>query len=57
MTPEAALADPLAKRLLGSALDRLDRSRPEDRTNAMVNHLIPVAFITAAGLGGFPQPM
>jgi hypothetical protein len=35
MTPEAALGDPLAKRLLGSALDRLDRSRPEDRTNAV----------------------
>jgi hypothetical protein len=35
MTPETALADPLAKRLLGSALDRLDRSRPEDRTNAV----------------------
>jgi hypothetical protein len=35
MTPETALGDPLAKRLLGSALDRLDRSRPEDRTNAV----------------------
>lgn len=35
MSPEAALGDPLAKRLLGSALDRLDRSRPEDRTNAV----------------------
>lgn len=35
MTPEAALDDPLAKRLLGSALDRLDRSRPEERTNAV----------------------
>jgi hypothetical protein len=35
MTPETALADPLAKRVLGSALDRLDRSRPEERTNAV----------------------
>ena len=35
MTPEAALGDPLARRLLGSALDRLDRSLPEDRTNAV----------------------
>jgi hypothetical protein len=35
MTPETALADPLAKRILGSALDRLDRSRPEKRTNAV----------------------
>jgi hypothetical protein len=35
MSPETALGDPLAKRLLGSALDRLDRSRPEDRTNAV----------------------
>jgi Uncharacterized protein conserved in bacteria C-term(DUF2220) len=35
MTPETALGDPLAKRLLGSALDRLDRSRPQDRTNAV----------------------
>jgi hypothetical protein len=35
MTPDTALRDPLAKRLLGSALDRLDRSRPEDRTNAV----------------------
>jgi hypothetical protein len=35
MTPDTALGDPLAKRLLGSALDRLDRSRPQDRTNAV----------------------
>jgi hypothetical protein len=35
MTPDTALGDPLAKRLLGSALDRLDRSLPEDRTNAV----------------------
>jgi hypothetical protein len=35
MTPETALADPLAKRVLGSALDRLDRSLPEVRTNAV----------------------
>jgi hypothetical protein len=35
MTPETALNDPLARRLLGSALDRLDRSLPEDRTNAV----------------------
>lgn len=35
MSPETALGDPLAKRLLGNALDRLDRSRPEDRTNAI----------------------
>jgi hypothetical protein len=35
MSPETALGDPLAKRLLGNALDRLDRSRPEDRTNAV----------------------
>jgi Wadjet anti plasmid transformation system JetA-like protein len=44
MTPEAALGDPLAKRLLGSALDRLDRSRPEDRTNAV---RIPIDLNTA----------
>jgi hypothetical protein len=44
MTPETALADPLAKRLLGSALDRLDRSRPEDRTNAV---RIPIDLNTA----------
>ncbi|MBR1141767.1 Wadjet anti-phage system protein JetD domain-containing protein [Bradyrhizobium sp. AUGA SZCCT0431] len=44
MTPETALADPLAKRLLGSALDRLDRSRPEDRTNAV---RIPIDVNTA----------
>src|SRR4051794_38934067 len=30
---------------------------PEDRMNAIVNHLTPVAFMTAAGLGGLPQPM
>jgi hypothetical protein len=35
MSPETALGDPLARRLLGSALDRLDKSRPEDRTNAV----------------------
>ena len=35
MTPETALGDPLAKRVLGSALDRLDRSGPEERTNAV----------------------
>jgi hypothetical protein len=35
MTPETALSDPLARRLLGTALDRLDRSVPEDRTNAV----------------------
>lgn len=35
MTPETALSDPLARRLLGAALDRLDRSVPEDRTNAV----------------------
>jgi Uncharacterized protein conserved in bacteria C-term(DUF2220) len=35
MSPETALGDPLARRLLGSALDRLDRSLPEDRTNAV----------------------
>jgi hypothetical protein len=35
MTPETALGDPLARRLLGRALDRLDRSRPEERTNAV----------------------
>ena len=35
MTPDVALRDPLAKRLLGRALDRLDRSQPEDRTNAV----------------------
>jgi hypothetical protein len=44
MTPEAALGDPLARRLLGSALDRLDRSRPEDRTNAV---RIPIDLNTA----------
>jgi len=44
MTPETALADPLAKRLLGNALDRLDRSRPEDRTNAV---RIPIDLNTA----------
>jgi hypothetical protein len=44
MTPEAALRDPLAKRLLGSALDRLDRSRSEDRTNAV---RIPIDLNTA----------
>jgi hypothetical protein len=44
MTPETALADPLAKRLLASALDRLDRSRPEDRTNAV---RIPIDLNTA----------
>jgi hypothetical protein len=35
MTPETALSDPLARRLLGTALDRLDRSVSEDRTNAV----------------------
>jgi hypothetical protein len=35
MSPETALGDPLAKRVLGNALDRLDRSRPEERTNAV----------------------
>src|SRR2546426_222710 len=30
---------------------------PDERMNAMVNHLTPVAFITVEGLGGFPQPM
>jgi len=35
MTPDTALNDPLARRLLGSALDRLDRALPEDRTNAV----------------------
>src|SRR5215217_3006240 len=29
---------------------------PDDKMNAIVNHLIPVAFITVAGLGGSPQP-
>lgn len=35
MTPETALNEQLARRLLGSALDRLDRSLPEDRANAV----------------------
>ncbi|WP_315832460.1 Wadjet anti-phage system protein JetD domain-containing protein [Bradyrhizobium prioriisuperbiae] len=35
MTPETALSDPLAKRILGNALDRLDRLLPEGRTNAI----------------------
>lgn len=35
MTPETALDDPLARRVLGRALDRLDRSGPEERTNAI----------------------
>ncbi|MGY8678315.1 Wadjet anti-phage system protein JetD domain-containing protein [Bradyrhizobium sp. UFLA05-153] len=35
MTPETALGDALARRLLGIALDRLDRSRPEQRKNAI----------------------
>ncbi len=30
---------------------------PEDRMKAMVNHLTPVSRMTAAGLGGLPQPM
>jgi hypothetical protein len=35
MTPETALNEKLASRLLGIALDRLDRMAPEDRTNAV----------------------
>jgi hypothetical protein len=30
---------------------------PEDKMKAMVNHLMPVALMTVAGLGGSPQPM
>ena len=30
---------------------------PDDRMKAIVNHLMPVAFMTVAGLGGLPQPM
>jgi hypothetical protein len=44
MSPGTALGDPLAKRLLGNALDRLDRSCPEDRTNAV---RIPIEQNTA----------
>lgn len=35
MTTETALNDALARRLLGTALDRLDKSLPEERTNAV----------------------
>jgi hypothetical protein len=35
MSPETALNEKLARRLLGVALDRLDRMAPEDRTNAL----------------------
>lgn len=35
MTTETALRDALARRLLGTALDRLDKSLPEDRKNAV----------------------
>ncbi|MFQ3451774.1 DUF2220 family protein [Bradyrhizobium sp. UFLA01-814] len=49
MTPETALGDPLAKRLLGRALDRLDRSRPEERTNAV---RIPIDPETAPEIFG-----
>lgn len=44
MTPETALGDALARRLLGIALDRLDRSRPEQRKNAI---RIPIDQVTA----------
>src|SRR3954454_4054727 len=30
---------------------------PDERMKAIVNHLMPVAFITVAGFGGAPQPM
>ncbi len=30
---------------------------PLDRMKAIVNALIPVAFITVVALGGLPQPM
>src|SRR3954453_15153203 len=29
---------------------------PESSPNAIVNHLMPVEFITVVGLGGSPQP-
>ncbi|MGJ2409021.1 hypothetical protein ACR8FJ_23035, partial [Salmonella enterica subsp. enterica serovar Paratyphi A] len=35
MTTETALRDALARRLLDTALDRLDKSLPEDRKNAV----------------------
>lgn len=44
MTPETALGDALVTRLLGIALDRLDRSRPEQRKNAI---RIPIDPVTA----------
>jgi hypothetical protein len=49
MSPETALADPLARRILGSALDRLDRSLPEERTNAV---RIPINQKTAPEIFG-----
>jgi hypothetical protein len=49
MSPENALADPLARRVLGSALDRLDRSLPEERTNAV---RIPIDQKTAPEIFG-----
>jgi len=49
MSPETALADPLARRVLSSALDRLDRSLPEDRTNAV---RIPIDRKTAPEIFG-----
>lgn len=35
MTPEIALREPLARRILGEALNRLDRAPIEERTNAI----------------------
>src|SRR3954449_4429570 len=41
----------------GRLLSHAGLQPPEALTNAMVNHLTPVAFITVCGFGGFPQPM
>jgi hypothetical protein len=44
MTPELALAEPIARRIFEKALDRLDRASAEDRTNAV---RIPIDIDTA----------
>lgn len=44
MTPELALAEPIARRIFEKALDRLDRAAAEDRTNAV---RIPIDVETA----------
>ena len=47
MTPEVALREPLARRILGEALNRLDRAPMEERTNAI---RIPIDASTAPEL-------